>query len=97
MSEHADRTALQQLKERRGPLPRELLDRVRAQAAAKSAIRKALAAGPLTPPEVAEAAGIEPHEAIWLLTAMRKYGLVVEAGQDGDYPRFALAPVDSAR
>ena len=97
MTGQADRTALQVLKERRGPLPKELLDRVRAQNAAKSAIRKALAVGPLTPPEVAAAAGIAPREAIWLLTAMRKYGQVVEEGQDGDYPRFALAPNETPR
>lgn len=97
MTEHADRARLQLLKERRGPLPKELLDRVRAQNAAKSAIRKALANGPLTPPEVAAAAGITPREAIWLLTAMRKYGAVVEQGQDGDYPRFALAAAGSPR
>jgi len=90
-------TALQILKDRRGPLPKELLDRVRAQNAAKSAIRKALAGGPLTPPQVAQAAGISPREAIWLLTAMRKYGQVVEDGQEGDYPRFGLAPQQSPR
>jgi hypothetical protein len=95
--EGEQRSALQVLKERRGPLPKELLDRVRAQNAAKTAIRKALAGGPLTPPEVAEAAGISPRDAIWLLTAMRKYGQVVEDGQDGDYPRFGLAPVESPR
>ena len=97
MSDHVDRRPLELLKERRGPLPKELLDRVRAQNAAKAAIRKALAGGPLTPPEVADAAGITPGDAIWLLTAMRKYGQVVEEGQDGDYPRFGLAPVDPAR
>jgi hypothetical protein len=93
----AHRSALQQLKDRRGPLPKELLERVRTQNAAKSAIRRALANGPLTPPEVAEAAGISPSDAIWLLTAMRKYGQVVEEGQAGDYPRFGLAPVESPR
>jgi hypothetical protein len=97
MSDHVDRRPLERLKERRGPLPKELLDRVRAQNQAKAAIRRALAGGPLTPPEVAAAAGITPRDALWLLTAMRKYGQVVEAGQDGDYPRYGLAPVDPVR
>ena len=32
------------------------------------------------------------HEALWHVTGMRKYGKVIEAGEDGDYPLYALAP-----
>jgi hypothetical protein len=97
VTKRTELTPLQVLRERRGPLPKDLLDRVRTQNAAKTAIRRALADGPLTPPQVADAAGIPASEAIWLLTAMRHYGQVVEEGQDGDYPLFGLAAVESPR
>jgi predicted transcriptional regulator len=87
-----DRSGLQVLKDRLGPLPKELLDRVRAQNAAKTAIRKALKGGPLTVPEIAEAASLGTKDVLWYVTAMRKYGQVVEDVQDGDYMRYALAP-----
>jgi predicted transcriptional regulator len=86
-----ERSGLQVLKDRRGALSKELLDRVRTQNAAKTAIRKALKAGPLTVPEIAQAAAIPARDVLWYVTAMRKYGQVVEEGQDGDYIRYGLA------
>ncbi len=85
------RTKMLELKERRGGAPKTLLDAVREQNAAKAAIRRALAAGPLTVPEVAAAAGLSTRETLWMLTAMRKYGAVVEDTQAGSYMRYALA------
>ncbi len=82
--------ALALLKERHGPASEELLAWVKESARRKSAIRKALAAGPLTVPQVAEAVAISPADALWLLTAMRKYGLVAEHSVEGDYVRYAL-------
>jgi hypothetical protein len=79
-----------QLKERRGGTPQALLDAVRDHNAAKAAIRKALAAGPLTVPQVAEAAGLSTRQTLWTLTAMRKYGSVAEDAQAGSYMRYAL-------
>jgi hypothetical protein len=84
-------TKMLELKERRGGAPKDLLDRVRQQQAAKTAIRRALAGGPLTVPEVAEASGLTTREVLWTLTAMRKYGAVVEDTQAGSYMRYALA------
>ena len=81
-------------KQRHGPASPELLERVRVQNHVKAAVRRALAAGPLTPPEVAAAAEISPREALWTLIAMRKYGVVVESGQEGDYVRYALSGKD---
>jgi hypothetical protein len=81
-------------KERNGQAPAELLERVREQNHTKAAVRRALGAGPMTPPKVAEATGISPREALWTLTAMRKYGVVTEDGQDGDYVRYALTGKD---
>jgi G:T/U-mismatch repair DNA glycosylase len=51
-------TKMQVLKERRGGTPQALLDAVRENNAARVAIKKALAEGPRTVPEVAAAAGL---------------------------------------
>ncbi len=83
-------TKMLQLKERRGGIPQALLDSVREHNAARAAIKRALAAGPLTVPEVAAAAGLSTRETLWILTAMRKYGAVAEDTQAGSYMRYAL-------
>ena len=88
---------LQVLKDRHGPASEALVSRVRETNARKTAIKRALAAGPLTVPEVAAAAAIDPADALWSLTAMRKYGLVVEHSVDGSYVRYALPPREGTR
>ena len=53
-------------------------------------VRKALAGEPVTVPTVAREAGIETDTALWHITAMKKYGLAVEDGMDGDWPLYRL-------
>lgn len=55
-------------------------------------IRQALAEKPLTPPEIAKAAGLAPARTMWLLAAMRKYGALLEGDKAGDYFTYQLAP-----
>jgi hypothetical protein len=81
-------------KELHGQASAELLERVREQNHVKAAVRRALAEGPMTPPEVARATELTPREALWMLIALRKYGVVEEDGQDGDYVRYALSGKD---
>lgn len=40
---------------------------------------------PKTIPEIANITGIPAHEVLWHITAMKKYGLVVETGMCGEY------------
>jgi predicted transcriptional regulator len=89
------RTKMLQLKESRGGAPQALLDSVREHNTAKAAIRRALADGPLTVPEVAAAAGLSTRDTLWILTAMRKYGTVAEDTQAGSYMRYALTPKEA--
>jgi hypothetical protein len=84
------RTRMLELKERRGGAPQALLDYVREINAARSAIKRALTGGPLTVPAVATAAGLSTRQTLWILTAMRKYGSVIEDSQEGSYMRYAL-------
>lgn len=46
---------------------------------------------PRTVPEVALATGLPTEKVLWFLAAMRKYGIVVEAGMCGDYPLYQKA------
>jgi predicted transcriptional regulator len=43
---------------------------------------------PKTVPEVAAAIDLPTHEVLWHLTAMKKYGILVESGMCGDYPLY---------
>jgi len=71
------------LRERRGGVPRELLERNRR-------IVDALRSGPKTVPEIARQANVPPHETLWHLMSMKKYGKLVEGQQQGDYFEYAL-------
>lgn len=46
---------------------------------------------PKTVPEVASALGIPSQDVLWHMTAMKKYGIVVESGMCGDYPLYQKA------
>jgi len=52
------------------------------QQTARKKLRKALEAGPMTVPTIASATGIPSHEVLWHIAAMKKYGMVEEAGMD---------------
>jgi predicted transcriptional regulator len=84
------RSKMLELKERRGPVSEQLLESVKKNNAARAAIKRALADGPHTVPEIAEAAGLSATTILWTVTAMRKYGSVVEDSTDGSYVRYAL-------
>jgi hypothetical protein len=79
------------LRERRGGVPRELVERNRRQAADRRRIVGALRSGPQTVPEIAKQTNLPPHEALWHLMSMKKYGKLVEGQQQGDYFEYALA------
>ncbi len=81
-------------KARGGTASAELIERVRVRNHVKAAVRRALADGPATPPQVAEAAGVSPREAFWTLMALRRYGAVIEEGEVDGYVRYALSGKD---
>lgn len=54
------------------------------------AIRKTLKSGPHTVPRIADEVHLPPEQTMWYVMAMKRYGEVVEAGQDGSYFRYAL-------
>ena len=46
---------------------------------------------PRTVPEAAQATGIPSDKVLWFVAAMKKYGVVEEAGMCGDYPLYKHA------
>ena len=55
------------------------------QKAIHARICQAIRDNPKTVPEVAQAVELPTHTTLWHLTALKKYGLVAEAGMCGDY------------
>jgi len=78
------------VRQRRGGVPRELVERNRRQTADRRRIVEALRSGPKTVPEIAAQANVPPHETLWHLMSMKKYGKLVEGQQQGDYFEYAL-------
>lgn len=60
----------------------------------RRALKKALAEGPRTVPDLAEAIGQTTDDVLWHIAAMRYYGLVAEDEQEGDYFKYRLVPAN---
>ena len=70
--------------------PQRLLDLRRDQLEIREKIRKVLATGPKTIPEVSKETGIPARKALWYVMTYFKYGLVAPAGKtEGGYHRYA--------
>lgn len=91
----AGEKALQVLRERRGGVPRELVEANRRQNAVRRKIVSALGEGPKTVPELAEAVDVPAHEVLWHVMGLKKYGKAQEAEQDGEYFKYML--IDDSR
>lgn len=60
------------------------------QRALRQKLCQVIRAGPKTIPEIAQAAEVPAAQVLWHITAMKRYGLIVEAGQCGDYYLYGL-------
>ena len=90
-----EKTPLQILKERRGPVPEELRAWTKEHNRMRREILKVLKDSPKTPPQVAEIVGIPTDKVFWFLMCMRKYGCVAEDSQEGDYFKYAFVKEES--
>jgi predicted transcriptional regulator len=61
---------------------------LREQKQMQNAVCQLIRENPKTVPEIAKAIGKPAHEVLWLVAALRKYGIVIEAGMCGDYPLY---------
>ncbi len=80
------------LKEKLGIKPtNDLIETVRRQTEIRTKILKALREGPKTPPEIAEATGLDASTVFWYLMTMYKHGEVEEFEKtDEGYFRYVL-------
>ena len=79
------------LKERMGGMKEDLKNWIKEQNQIQKGIKEALKGKEMTIPELSKALNMPSERVIWTLMAMRKYGLVVEVGQEGDYFLYTLA------
>jgi predicted transcriptional regulator len=65
---------------------------LKSQQADRKKLVQAMKVGPSSVPQLASATGIPTHEVLWHVAAMKKYGLVEEAGMDdaGEYYLYSL-------
>jgi hypothetical protein len=78
--------------------PRDVREIIRDEQAMRSVILKALAAGPLTIPQIAEAVGKPTHEVVFWVMGLRKYGWIAEIKEvddDGYFPYQAVPREES--
>ena len=85
-----DRKPIEIFRERRGGVPKELLERTRKHTKTRKQMTQALRDGPKTIPEIAAATGVPGHEVVWQVMAMKKYGKVVEGEERDGYYQYAL-------
>lgn len=71
---------------------RKAQELLKAQRSARKALQRALRGSPHSVPQLAQAVNMPAHEVLWHVAAMKKYGLVAEAGTDesGDYYLYRL-------
>ncbi len=81
---------LKQLREQHKTTVEATQARLRDLQAIRKKVRTALGGEALTVTELAAAIAMPADQVLWHITAMRKYGLVAEVGQDDGYYRYAL-------
>ena len=91
MSPKPDKEALKQLRNERKIWIDRARKAVKTQNAITKAIKAQLAEEPRTVPEMARALKMKTGEVLLFISALRKYGEVVEGPKDGDYFKYQLA------
>lgn len=82
---------LKQLREQRKDSIERARKMIKAQNKRISAIKSQLKDEPRTVPEIAAALGMETADVLITVSALRKYGQVLEDAKDGDYFRYRMA------
>jgi hypothetical protein len=88
------KATLKKLRDERGTAVDAAIGRNKIRQAVRKQVRAALVVGQSTVPALAAATGLPTRDVLWHVAAMRKYGQLVEDGQDGDYCLYRLTPKD---
>lgn len=84
-------SALRALREERGQTLEAAQQRLKEQTRVRRQIVGSLKEGPQTVPALAKATGLPTEAVFWHLMAMKKYGQIMEAEQEGDYYQYQLS------
>ena len=84
---------LAEMRRQRGDQGARSAQLVRTELATRRKLLDLLEEEPSSAPQLAEQTGMQTHEVLWYLAAMRKRGLIEEAGTDdmGDYFLYTLS------
>ncbi len=82
-----------ELRKQHGDQVKAAQELLKTQQAARKTLQLALQDGPRSVLQLAAATSLTPHDVLWHLAAMKKYGLVEEAGMDDadEYYLYRLA------
>ncbi len=90
MKEPRKKRPIEILREKRGGVSETLKDYVKNQHRIKKLLHDALKTRPMTIPQLAAHCQIDAAEVLWHLMAMRRYGEVVEEGEQEGYFLYLL-------
>jgi predicted transcriptional regulator len=84
---------LVELRKQHAARVKEAQDLLKGQQSIRRKLQRAMQDGPYSVPQLAATTGTSPHEVLWQITSMKKYGLIEEAGMDeaGEYYLYSLS------
>jgi predicted transcriptional regulator len=84
---------LVELRRQRGEKVKHAQDLLKEQQSVRKALQHALQHSPRSIPQLATLTNIAAHDVLWHIAAMKKYGIVEEAGMDenSDYYLYRLS------
>jgi len=91
MSPKPDKDALKQLRKERKAFIDRARQSVKEQNKLTKAIKAELSKGASSVPEIARTLKIKTATVLMFVSALRKYGEIVEGPKDGDYFKYQLA------
>ncbi len=97
MEQPMDKEKLQALREERKNDIERARKSIKENNKVLKAIREQLAAEPATVLQISSALSMDTAQVLLFISALKKYGEVLEGAKDGDYYRYALVPKDGPR
>jgi len=86
----SDMTVLKRLREQHKATVDRTTEYMKEHRQFRSRLTKCLKEGPMTVPELAQAMEAPAHRVLWHITGMKKYDMVDEVEQAGEYFKYAL-------
>jgi DNA-directed RNA polymerase specialized sigma subunit len=92
MGQSIDKETLQALRKERKHFIERARKSIKENNKVLKSIREQITAQPRTVPEIAQALAMDTAEVLRFISALKKYGEVMEGPKNGDYFRYGLVP-----